>query len=214
MCHKEHMSKHDFLTLSDLTTFNESVEYNVTNTPQKKEHHEFDSARFESFIVNPADLTDDVVYQLSDIIDKKLSLDVPEVDENSTKGPNTVDKILSSLAVAYVTEDGIPVGVATLVDPTIENYKGITPLDFYSLKGAVNLENRIQQEFFTVADEYKSLGIAGELRRLLETIAPAMFVTADISDKDTIIGLQRNGYKFVNQFDTDWESAPVQLWLN
>jgi hypothetical protein len=208
------MSKHDFLTLSDLTTFNESVEYNVTNTPQKKEHHEFDSARFESFIVNPADLTDDVVYQLSDIIDKKLSLDVPEVDENSTKGPNTVDKILSSLAVAYVTEDGIPVGVATLVDPTIENYKGITPLDFYSLKGAVNLENRIQQEFFTVADEYKSLGIAGELRRLLETIAPAMFVTADISDKDTIIGLQRNGYKFVNQFDTDWESAPVQLWLN
>jgi hypothetical protein len=78
----------------------------------------------------------------------------------------------------------------------------------------VNLENRIQQEFFTVADEYKSLGIAGELRRLLETIAPAMFVTVDISDKDTIIGLQRNGYKFVNQFDTDWESAPVQLWLN
>jgi len=208
------MIKHDFLTLSDLTTFNESVEYNVTNTPEKKEHHEFDSDRFESFIVNPADLTDDVVYQLSDIIDKKLSLDTPEVDDNATKGPNTVDKILSSLAVAYVTEEGIPVGVATLVDPTVENYKGITPLDFYSLKGAVNLENRIQQEFFTVADEYKSLGIAGELRRLLETIAPAMFVTVDISDKDTILGLQRNGYKFVNQFDTDWESTPVQLWLN
>jgi len=209
-----YMIKHDFLTLSDLTTFNESVEYNVTNTPEKKEHHEFDSDRFESFIVNPADLTDDVVYQLSDIIDKKLSLDTPEVDDNATKGPNTVDKILSSLAVAYVTEEGIPVGVATLVDPTVENYKGITPLDFYSLKGAVNLENRIQQEFFTVADEYKSLGIAGELRRLLETIAPAMFVTVDISDKDTILGLQRNGYKFVNQFDTDWESTPVQLWLN
>jgi len=204
---------HDFLTLGDLKSFNESVEYNVKDE-SKKEVHPFDSNRFESTIVNPADLPDDVLYQLSDLIDKKVNLDTPEVDTTSQKGPNTVDKLLASIAVAYVTEDGIPVGVATLVDPTVENYMGITPLDFYSLKAATNLENRIQQEFFTVADEYKAMGIAGELRRLLETVAPAMFVTVDVADKDTIHGLKNNGYIYVNKFNTDWNNIPVQLWLN
>lgn len=204
---------HDFLTLGDLKSFNESVEYNVKDEP-KQESHPFDSNRFESVLVNPADLTDDVLYQLSDLIDKKTNLDTPETDTTTLKGPNTIDKLLASLAVAYVTESGIPVGVATLVDPTVENYMGIIPLDFYSLKAATNLENRIQQEFFTVADEYKAMGIAGELRRLLETVAPAMFVTVDMADKDTIQGLKNNGYVYVNKFITDWDNIPVQLWLN
>jgi hypothetical protein len=204
---------HDFLTLGDLKSFNESVEYNIKEDGQKQSHP-FDSNRFESTIVNPSDLPDDILYQLSDIIDKKTNLDTPETDTNTTKGPNTIDKLLASLAVAYVTEDNIPVGVATIVDPTIENYMGITPLDFYSLKAATNLENRIQQEFFTVIDEYKQMGIASELRRLLETVAPAMFVVPDVSDKDTINGLKNNGYVYVNQFNTDWDTTPVQLWLN
>lgn len=208
------MSVHKFLTLGDLKSFNESVEYNVKDKDVKKEEHPFDSTKFESNLVNPADLTDDVLYQLSDLIDKKLNLDVPENDTSSQKGPNTVDKLLASLAVAYVSFEGIPVGVATLVDPTLENYMGIIPLDFYSLKGAVNLENRIQQEFFTVADEYKKQGIAGELRSLLESVAPAMFVIADVNDKDTIEGLKSNGYVYVNQFNIDWNTIPVQLWLN
>lgn len=204
---------HDFLTLGDLKSFNESVEYNVKEDEQKQSHP-FDSNRFESTIVNPSDLPDDVLYQLSDIIDKKNNLDTPETDTNTTKGPNTIDKLLASLAVAYVTEDNIPVGVATIVDPTVENYTGIIPLDFYSLKASTNLENRIQQEFFSVTDEYKQMGIAGELRRLLETVAPAMFVVPDASDKDTINGLKNNGYVYVNQFNTDWDATPVQLWLN
>lgn len=204
---------HDFLTLGDLKSFNESVEYNIKDN-ETHSHHPFDSTRFDSTLVNPSDLSDDILYQLADLVDKKLNLDTPEYDTNSHKGPNTVDKILSSIAVAYVTEDGIPVGVATLVDPTVENYMGIIPLDFYSLKGSTNLENRIQQEFFTVADEYKKMGVAGELRRLVETVAPAMFVTVDIADKDTIDGLKTNGYVYVNQFNTDWDSIPVQLWIN
>ena len=126
---------HDFLTLGDLKSFNESVEYNVKDEA-KKESHPFDSSRFESVLVNPADLTDGVLYQLADLVDKKTNLDTPETDTTTLKGPNTIDKLLASLAVAYVTEAGIPVGVATLVDPTVENYMGIIPLDFYSLNSS------------------------------------------------------------------------------
>ena len=118
------------------------------------------------------------------------------------------------MGVAYITEDDIPVACATLTDPTIGNYKGIIPLDYYELKSGYSLEGRLQQEFFAVKPEYRGMGIATELRDLLESISADMFITIPVWDTDTIDGLVKNGYKFIAEFNTDWEQAPVQLWIN
>ena len=170
--------------------------------------------QFESFIVDPVELDDDFVFQLADIIDKKEQLDNRDYTAKSFKAPNTVERLLNSEKIVYVTEDGLPVGVATLFDATKENYMGIIPADFYALKSATDLNDRMQQEFFTVVDEKKDMGIAGELRNRLEEISPLMFVTVPVTDKDTLEGVSKNGYKLVSEFETEWEAAPVQLWIN
>lgn len=203
---------HAFLTVSDLKSFNESVERNVTN--DKSGSIPYDPTKFESFIVDPIELDDDVVYQLADIIDKKTQLDKRDLTDKAFVAPNTVERLLASDKIAYVTEDGFPVGVATLIDATKENFMGIIPSDFYALKSAVNLNDRMQQEFFAVTDENKNMGISGELRKRLEEVSPLMFVTAPSSDIDTLEGLTKNGYKHVSDFETDWEATPVQLWIN
>lgn len=208
------INAHDFLTLSDLKSFNESVDDTVLNTNEESTHIDYNPTQFESFIVDPIDLDDDVMYQLADIIDKKEQLDDRDYTAKAFKAPNTVDRLLDSVKIAYVTENRIPVGVATVVDATKENYMGIIPADFYALKSAINLEGRMHQEFFSVVDEKKHMGISGELRKLLETESPLMFITIPVSDTDTLDGVAANGYKMVSEFETDWENTPVQLWIN
>lgn len=199
-----HNQVHDFLTIGDLKYFNENVD----------RYDKFDVNRFESFLVRPSEIDDDLMFQLSDIIDKKSHMDQTQYTSNSFKSPNIVDRLLSSEKIAYITENDIPVAVATLVDATKENYKGVIPADFYALKSAIDLKGRLQQEFFTVIDEKKGLGLSTKLRELLESECPLMFITIPISDKDTLNGVMSNGYTRVSQFETDWELEPVQLWLN
>ena len=201
--------QHDFLSLSDLTTFIEAVNSDVTL------NNSYDTERFESHLVKPSELTEDVLYQLADLVDKKTQFTDPAVNKPDPElNIASVDRISNSLCVAYITEEGIPVAVATLVDPTIENYKGVIPKDLYSVKSAVNLENRLQQEYFVVAEEYKGLGLSGALRSLLEKVSPNMFVTVSVNDNDTLQGVAKNNYQKISQFDTDWDNAPVELWLN
>jgi len=211
MSNEKH-NPHAFLTVSDLKSFNESVERNVTgdSTVSVK----YDPTKYESFIVDPIELDDDMVYQLADIIDKKTQLDKRDFTDKAFVAPNTVERLLASDKIAYVIEDGFPVGVASLIDANEENFMGIIPSDFYALKSAVNLSDRIQQEFFAVTDENKDMGISGELRNRLEEVSPLMFVTVPSSDIDTLDGLSKNGYKRVSEFETDWEATPVQLWIN
>lgn len=213
-------SIHDFLNVSDLETFNEKVNYIVSGKKPEQEVEvepvvkDLDRNRFESTIVKPEALSQDVLYQCADIIDGKTHFDRQDFRDSWLKGPNTVDRLLNSMGVAYVSEDDIPVACATLTDPTINNFKGIIPLDYYELKSGFDLSGRLQQEFFEVKPEYKQMGIAGELRDLLESISQNMFITVPVWDTDTIAGLAKNGYKFVAEFHTDWEQAPVQLWIN
>jgi hypothetical protein len=41
-----------------------------------------------------------------------------------------------------------------------------------------------------------------------------MFTVVPSTDKDIIQGLTDNGYKFISEFETDWDLTPVQLWFN
>ncbi len=208
----EKNTPHAFLTVTDLKCFNESVEQNVTEETTESVQQE--TPKFKSYITDPVKLDDDIVYQLADIIDKKTQLDKRDFTDKAFVAPNTVERLLASEKIVYVTEDDIPVGVASLVDATKENFMGIIPSDFYALKSAVNLSDRMQQEFFAVTDENKDMGLSAAIRDRLEEISPLMFVTVPSSDIDTLEGLTKNGYKRVSEFETDWEATPVQLWIN
>lgn len=211
---KKHIP-HSFLTLGDLKSFNESVSDGVIdNNTEVEKSIPYDPTKFESVIVDPVDVNDEVMLQLADIIDKKTQLDQRDYTAKAFKAPNTLDRLLKADKIAYIMENGIPVAVASIVDAKQENYMGIIPADFYALKAAMPLNDYMHQEFFTVVDEKKDMGLSGELRRLLESIAPKMFITIPVTDKDTLTGVANNGYKFVSEFETDWEVAPVQLWMN
>ena len=204
-----------------METFNEKVNYVVSGkqaqddvdaeTPVVKE---LDRDKFESSVVRPEAIPQTELNQCADIIDAKIHFDTQDFRDTWHKGPNTVDRLLSSMGVAYITEDDIPVACATLTDPTEINFKGIIPLDYYELKSGYSLAGRLQQEFFAVKPEYREMGIATELRDLLESVSPKMFITVPVWDSDTINGLAKNGYKFIAEFNTDWEQSPVQLWIN
>jgi hypothetical protein len=207
------MTQHnDFLKFKELKDYNKRFERIIMESEEQP--IPYDNNRFISFIKRPEDIDEDVLYMLSDLVDKKTQLDEKTYKTDDFKGPNTVDKLADSLAIAYILDDNIPVAVATLVDPTIENYKGFIPSDYYELKTGYQLENRLQQEYFVVKDELNNMGLSSELRGLLETITPNMFTVVSSVDEQTISGLAKNGYNFIAELDTDWDYNPVQLWIN
>jgi hypothetical protein len=218
---------HDFLTVGDLDNFTDKVDSVINgeqtdspelsiNQDEETESVPYDSTKFESIAAQPTDLDENTLYQIADIFDKKTHLNGEDLTVNQGKSPNTVDKIMSSIAVIYVNEieGGMPVAAAILIDPTIENYKGIIPSDYYEMQSGTSLENRLQQEYFAILPEKVGLGISDELRRLITTVSPETFVVVQENDTETIAGLQSNGHKLVSTFDTEWEPVPVQLWLN
>lgn len=213
---EEKDNKHDFLTVGDLESFADKVNRVVYGKEKPQDQPKtvaFDSTKFQTYISKPEDVPEDVTYQLADLFDENTHFEKTNTDAQQI-GPSTPDKIKESLAVAYILENNIPVAGATLLDPTKQNYKGIIPGDYYALKSGFNLEDRVQQEFFEVAPDKHNLGLAQELKKTLEEVAPKMYVIVTNNDTDTVSGLQKNGYKFVAQFKTDWEDAPVQLWIN
>lgn len=169
----------------------------------------------QSFVVEPNELEDDKIEQLKNVIDKHTVFDeqgVPTTED--LKAPTTQDRILNSVAVAYIELDGIPVAVATLSDPTIENYKGVVPSDYYELKSGMSLEGRLEQEYFVVRDEFDDMGMSFELRKLLSSFAPNVFAVVSVHDKKIIEGLMKNGYEMISAFETNWDVEPMTLWIN
>lgn len=208
----EENNKHDFLSLGDLQSLNESINKNVYEKEANPDLP-FDASKFQTFISQPIKVPEDVLFQVADLFDGNNHFEENDIEDKQI-GPSTSDKIVGSLVVAYILENNIPVAGATLLDPTKANYKGIIPGDYYALKSGVSLEDRVQQEFFAVAPDKHNLGLAQELKKILEEVAPKMYVIAIENDLDTILGLKKNGYKCVARFQTDWEDVPVQLWIN
>lgn len=187
-------------------------EINVrVNSVEDSKSIPYDENKFHSYMASPKNVPNDVIHQLSEMFDGNSHF---QEHEEKQIGPSTSDRIKESLAVVYILEDGIPVAGAVLEDPTIQNYKGIVPKDYYELKSGQSLNGRVLQTFFQVLPSHNSLGIAGELKRLLEELAPKMFVIVAKNDRSTQTGLFKNDYKIVSEFQTDWENVPVQLWIN
>lgn len=176
---------------------------------------QYDPNEFDSFIVAPDKLDDQALFAIADLFDGKVSAEnfnhIAVIDQ---KSPNTSDKITESLAVAYITKDGIPVAACTLRDPTQVNYDGIVSNDYYELKSGVSLENRLEQEFFEVHPDYHDQGLAMELRRLVSSVVDKTFTVINASDQAKAVGLEKAGFEPVAAFNVDWANEPVLLWIN
>lgn len=118
------------------------------------------------------------------------------------------------MTVIYITDKDFPVAAANLVDPTVENFRGIVPLRYYSLLSGYNLDGRVQQEFFAVADEYRNAGVGKELRAQIDALGTPTFIVADSTDKEAVDGLARNRYTLVGQMEEEGAEVPVQLWID
>ena len=207
-------NKLNFLNVPTLKAFNEKVSQEVDGEKKVQPQVAFDSETFDSFIVKPDSLDSESIYELAKIIDGKThynKLDELPIDKTA---PITVDQLDNALAIVFVAKDGIPIATATLADPTVPNFKGIVPIDQYEMKAGISLEGRLQQVFFAVSPEYHDMGIGSELRKRLSEITDKFFIVVNASDIETIEGLKLNGYKFVSEFNTDWDSESVQLWIN
>src|SRR5574344_1151548 len=170
-----------------------------------------DTEPFRAYVKSPADIPEDTMYQLVDLVEGKYDIN-PEKPASTVSAPKTIDRLMNAQVIVYITENGIPVGMASIIDPTIENYQGIIPINIYSLYSGANLEGRVQQEFFCIADEYSDLGIAQEIKAQIQAMGAPTFTVIDSTDTKTEAGLMRNGYHFISEFKPSSNEVPVQLW--
>lgn len=172
-----------------------------------------DPTKYSAFIKNPSDITEDVMYQLSDIISGRMNVRADIQKSGIPATPDIVDRLLNSVTIVYIEEEGVPVGVASLVDPTQKNYMGFKPIDLYSLHSGVNLEGRVQMEFFAVPDEYLDTGIAEEILAQIDATDTKVFTVTDADDESSSELLARVGFQPVASMDIDSNEVPVTLWI-
>lgn len=205
----------DMFSIDTLMYMCEAVD---PGTPRPESTEPLDPERFQAYIKSPGDIDEQTIRDIASVIDGKLNVNPPDIGKGYTPPavPSTVDRLLNSLVIIYITDNGIPIAAATLVDPTVESYRGFVPLSHYSLESGYNLDGRVQQEFFAVADEYRNHGIGRELKAQIGTLGTPTFILADAGDTDSIEGLAKNGYRLVCEMDdgTGDDSQPVQLWID
>lgn len=218
-----------FMSVEHLKNFNDSVikqkvfgsagnppaQTSANKTESAKTSQKYDPNQFDSFIVSPDTLDDQIIIGLVDLFDNKISAMNDELKKYiDLSGPNTEDKLREALAVGYITEDGIPVAGCTLRDPTTSDYHGNIPSDHYEMLSGVNLEDRVEQEFFEIHPDYHDMGLAYELRRLIGTVVDKTYIVVPVSDTSTLSGLANGGYKKVSEFVDDSDDGASQLWIN
>jgi hypothetical protein len=173
-----------------------------------------DPNQFEAFVKNPSDITEEVMFQLADLIDGKLDI---KPRENSTEAaaPDTIDRLMNAITIVYITDENIPVAVASIIDPTSESYAGYIPLDQYSLKSAQNLDGRVQMEFIAIADEYVHTPVEQELVSQLNTLGTPLFAATTENDQITAQILGEIGFKPVSSMEISSNGDEnVILWID
>jgi len=186
----------------------------IGTAPDVPEPEPLDPERFKAYAKSPNDIDEQTMRDIAAVIDGKLNVTPPSDNTVPVATPSTLDRLLNSVTVIYITDKDFPVAAANLVDPTVENFRGIVPLRYYSLLSGYNLDGRVQQEFFAVADEYRNAGVGKELRAQIDALGTPTFIVADSTDKEAVDGLARNGYTLVGQMEEEGAEVPVQLWID
>ena len=170
--------------------------------------------QFEAFAKNPSDITEEVLFQLADLVDGKLDIE-PRDNSTESAAPDTVDRLMNAVTIVYITDENIPVAVASIIDPTSESYLGYIPLDQYSLQSAQNLDGRVQLEFIAIADEYIHSPVEQELVAQLNKLGTPLFAATTESDQTTSQILGEIGFKPVSSMKIPENGEEnVILWID
>lgn len=178
------------------------------------EQPSLDPERLKAYVKSPSDIEEGTLRDIAAVIDGKNDITPPPDSAIPVATPSTLDRLLNSVTIVYITDDDFPVAAASIVDPTKEDYRGVVPIKYYSLLSGYNLDGRVQQEFFAVAEEYRNHGLGEELRAQINALDTPTFIVVDTTDKDCIEGLAKSGYQFVAQLDDETSEYPVQLWVD
>jgi len=189
----------------DLEQFNEDVAPGITDG--------LDPDQYEVYVKSPSDITEEVMFQLADIIDGKYNLKA-KITNNAAPAPDTVDRLMNSVTILYITDERIPVAVASIIDPTTKSYMGFVPLDLYSVHSAQNLDGRVQLEFVAVNDEYRGTPVEQELASQMNALGTPMFAATTESDQNTAQILTELKFTPVSSMQIDSNGEPVILWLD
>lgn len=178
------------------------------------EQPSLDPERFKAYVKSPSDIEESTMRDIAAVIDGKNDITPPADNHVPVATPSTMDRLLNSVTIVYITDNDFPVAAANLIDPTKEDYRGVVPIKYYSLLSGYNLDGRVQQEFFAVAEEYRNHGLGEELRAQINALDTPTFIVVDTTDKDCIEGLAKSGYQFIAQLDDETTEYPVQLWVD
>lgn len=178
------------------------------------EYQALDPERFKAYVKSPSDIEEGTLRDIAAVIDGKNDITPPADNHIPVATPSTLDRLLNSVTIVYITDDDFPVAAANLVDPTKEDYRGVVPIKYYSLLSGFNLDGRVQQEFFAVAEEYRNHGLGEELRAQISALDTPTFIVVDTTDKDCIESIAKSGYQFIAQLDDETTEYPVQLWVD
>lgn len=178
------------------------------------EQPSLDPERFKAYVKSPSDIEESTMRDIAAVIDGKNDITPPADNHVPVATPSTMDRLLNSVTIVYITDNDFPVAAANLIDPTKEDYRGVVPIKYYSLLSGYNLDGRVQQEFFAVAEEYRNYGLGEELRAQINALDTPTFIVVDTTDKDCIEGLAKSGYQFIAQLDDETTEYPVQLWVD
>lgn len=185
----------------------------VDPTQAPSEPPKLDPERYSAFVKNPSDISEDVLYQLSDIITGHMNLRMKKNETGLVTTPNVVDRLMNAVTIVYIEEEGVPVGVASLTDPTQKNYMGFKPVELYSLQSGVNLEGRVLLDLFAIPDEYADKGIAEEILAQIDALDVKVFAVTDLDDETTPMLLERFEFQPMANIEIDSNEVPVTLWL-
>ena len=178
------------------------------------EQPSLDPERFKAYVKSPSDIEESTMRDIAAVIDGKNDITPPADSHVPVATPSTMDRLLNSVTIVYITDNDFPIAAANLIDPTKEDYRGVVPIKYYSLLSGYNLDGRVQQEFFAVAEEYRNHGLGEELRAQINALDTPTFIVVDTTDKDCIEGLAKSGYQFIAQLDDETTEYPVQLWVD
>lgn len=170
--------------------------------------------KFEAFAKNPSDITEEVMFQLADLVDGKFDV-TPRDNSTDAAAPDTVDRLMNAVTIVYITYENIPIAVASIIDPTSESYLGYIPLDQYSLQSAQNLDGRVQLEFIAISDEYMHSPVEQELAAQLNKLGTPLFAATTERDETTAQILGELGFKPVSSMKIPENGEEnVILWID
>lgn len=178
-----------------------------------------DASHYKAYAKNPSEIDPTTLAELADMVDrahdsKNVIAAQQAMGREPMATPRTIDQLMGSILVIYITCDEAPVAVTNVVDPSAEDYHGYVPIRFYSLKTGYNLEGRLQQSFFSIEEDYRGAGVAKELFLQLNANASPCFIVVDPTDAPTVKNVQESGYMKVGHLKIDGSENEMELWIS